>query len=78
MFIHFIIYLESKVPKIPIIILSYLNFSDPLPETNLYLFGLITILLHRVKSGSFGHQVNSDIYLQTVEILFRSGFSPSA
>ena len=25
----------------------------------------------RVKSGNFGHQVNSDIYLQTVEIQMR-------
>ena len=25
----------------------------------------------RVKVGSFGHQVNSDIHLQTVEILMR-------
>ena len=29
---------------------------------------------HRVNSGNFGHQVNSDIYFQTVEILMRRLF----
>ena len=28
-------------------------------------------LTNRVKSGNFGHQVNSDIHLQTVEIQMR-------
>ena len=28
-------------------------------------------LTYRVKSGNFGHQVNSDIHLQTVEIQMR-------
>ena len=27
--------------------------------------------MYRVKSGTFGHQVNSDIHLQTVEIQMR-------
>ena len=30
-----------------------------------------TITLSTVKSGNFGHQVNSDINFQTVEIQFR-------
>ena len=38
-----------------------------------------TLRSYRVKLGSFGHQVNSDIHLQTVEIQMRyavsSGFS---
>ena len=31
----------------------------------------ILVCLCRVKSGNFGHQVNSDIHLQTVEIQMR-------
>ena len=31
----------------------------------------------RVKSGNFGHQVNSDIHLQTVEMLMRRLIEPS-
>ena len=30
-----------------------------------------TVCQSRVKAGEFGHQVNSDIHLQTVEILMR-------
>ena len=31
----------------------------------------LEIKLYRVKSGNFGHQVNSDIRLQTVELQMR-------
>ena len=30
--------------------------------------GQVGVIITRVKSGNFGHQVNSDIRLQTVEI----------
>ena len=33
--------------------------------------GNISITANRVKSGNLGHQVNSDIHLQTVEIQMR-------
>ena len=36
-----------------------------------YLISTHVLVYIRVKSGNFGHQVNSDIHLQTVEIQMR-------
>ena len=49
--------------------LSCLFGRCPLHSERIY--ELANLLSHRVKSGKFGHQVNSDTHLQTVEIHIR-------
>ena len=43
----------------------------PIKQNSVMLESSLGFLASRVKSGNFGHQVNSDIHLQTVEIQMR-------
>ena len=46
--------------------------AEILPTISKVLLTYITLSCkYRVKTGNFGHQVNSDIHLQTVKILMR-------
>ena len=54
------------------------EYGQRIPQSCITAYGSYHILrnypatiTHRVKSGNFGHQVNSDIHKQTVEIQMR-------